>query len=310
MSTATASDWLARRPRRADAMPLFCFPAAGSTAAVFRSWPEQLAAGVEICPVQLPGRANRREEPPVGDLDALVVALEPALREHLARPFALFGHSTGALVAFALALHIRDTHGTEPVRLCVAGFRAPHVPPRDSTPRHRLSDADLVDVLRQLGGTPPEVLDDAELMELLLPAVRADFQLSETWDAPSDVQLDCPFSVFGAAEDPHVSAEELQGWREHTRGPVTPRMVHGRHHFLEEARDELLSALSEDLGGAGWSVLVNDDGQYGLARRGQQAPAGWKATGCEGTEEECLRLVAREWTDMRPRSLRQAGGEP
>src|SRR5262249_43042969 len=148
--------------------------------AVFRSWSDSLPASVEVCPVQLPGRETRFRELPFTQLAPLAEALGRSLRPFFDRPFAFFGHSMGALVAFELARVLVRTAGPQPVPLFASACAAPQV--RDcETPIHALPDAAFREELRRLGGTPALVLHNAELVDLLLPTLRADFAVCETY---------------------------------------------------------------------------------------------------------------------------------
>jgi medium-chain acyl-[acyl-carrier-protein] hydrolase len=197
--------------------------------------------------VQLPGRAGRFREPlftrmpPL--LDALEQCLQPLFEEG---PFALFGHSMGALVSFELSRRLKRRGGAEPIHLFVSGRDAPHVP--DSRPpRHTLADAEFVAELRKYGGTPEEVLREAELMELVLPVLRADFQLIETWVHTPGEPLDIPISTFGGLSDSGTSREGLEAWRSHTRHEFALHMLAGDHFFIQSAEQVLLGQLSRAL---------------------------------------------------------------
>lgn len=228
------------------AVRLFCFPYAGGGAAIYRSWGGILPKPVEVCAAQLPGRGTRMREPAVSDLGALVRALADALENDLDRPFAFFGHSMGALICFELARHLRERGAPQPVHLFVSGRRAPQLP---STQRviHDLPEPEFVEELRRLQGTPPEVLEHPELMQLLSPLLRADFSLAETYAYAPGPPLDCPVSAFGGLQDEEVGREELEGWKEQTTGRFKLRMMPGNHFFLDEGRQPLLRSIAEDI---------------------------------------------------------------
>lgn len=237
-----------RKPQPEARMRLFCFPFAGGSAAVFRTWSQGLPPAVEVCAVQPPGRERRMSEAPFRRLDALVEAVAEAMEPLLDRPFAFFGHSMGAKVAFELAQRQRHRGRPQPSRLFVSGSRAPHMPD-DEPPLHALPDDELIQELHELGGTPREVLDNDELMRLLLPLLRADFEVNETYDPASHEPLDCPLSAFGGLRDPEVPPETVEGWREHTRGAFRRRMFEGHHFFLLEQQQELVAEVLSDLDG-------------------------------------------------------------
>ncbi len=248
MTAATAyNSWIAfRRPNPQARLRLFCFPYAGTGAAMFRSWPDRLPAYVEVCPVQFPGRGTRLMETPFTRLLPLVEALGQALVPLLEKPFAFFGHSLGALVGFELARQLRRQSGVQPVRLFVSAARAPQLPPRHR-PIHALPEAQFLEELRRLNGTPGEVLEHAELMQVMFPILRADFAVYETYAYSSEPPLPCCISSFGGLQDQRVSRDDLDAWREQTSASISMRMFPGDHFFLNTAQPLLLRALSQEL---------------------------------------------------------------
>lgn len=243
----TASTWLARpRPRPHAGLRLLCLPYAGAGAAMFRAWPEILSKDIEVCPVRLPGRENRLTEPPCTRLAPLVSRLAQALVPLLDLPYVIFGHSMGALIGFELARELRQRFATSPAHLILSGRPAPRLPPRER-PIHELPDDAFVDELCLYGGMPHEVLENPELMELLLPTLRADFAIVETYEYSPQEPLDCPLTVFGGTDDPKVPAENLHGWRQETDGEFSLRLFEGGHQFLDERREEFFRALEEPL---------------------------------------------------------------
>jgi medium-chain acyl-[acyl-carrier-protein] hydrolase len=225
---------------------LFCFPYAGGGASVYRAWANDLGADIAVCPVQLPGRGNRLSEPPCTRLSRLVDVLADVLLPQLGTSFALFGHSMGALIGFELARELWRRRGVEPVHLFVSSHRAPQLAPRES-PIHQLPADAFIARLRRLNGTPPEVLGNAELMELALPILRADFELCETYVFRATEPLRCPISAFGGLSDADVSRDELVAWQSQTEGPFSVRMFTGDHFFLSDSCPPLLRAMSQDL---------------------------------------------------------------
>lgn len=235
-------------------LTLLCLPYAGGGPGAFRAWPALLPPAVEVLAIQPPGRESRLLEPPFNAVEPLLDALVPEVEAVVGRPFALFGHSLGALVAFELTRRLRRDLGVEPVWLFVAGFRAPQMPPR-RPPLHQLPDDAFVDELGKLGGTPEEVLGHPQLMQLLLPALRSDIAVAETYRHEPQAPLRCPVSAFGGRADHDVLTAELAGWRRSTSGRFSLRLFDGDHFFVHSSRDQLLAAIAEDLfdavGGAG-----------------------------------------------------------
>lgn len=248
MNDATADNlWFTRaRPNERAGVRLFCFPYAGGSALTFRGWPALLAPEVEVCAVQLPGRGPRMHEPPFDDARSLIEALLPVMARHLDRPFALFGHSMGGAIAFELARRLHGEFGVEPLHLFISGRRAPHVSYAGPT-LYDLPEPAFKEELRRLGGTPAEVLEDPELMELLVPLLRADIALSQTYRYEPRPSLTCPLTVFGGLQDGHDEPEVLAAWREHTLGAFDMKMFEGDHFFINTAQRPLLLALERAL---------------------------------------------------------------
>lgn len=226
---------------------LFCLPYAGGSASVFREWSHCLPPSIEVCAIQLPGRETRLKEPAFTRLPPLVRELAQALLPSLNRPFALFGHSVGALVAFELARHLRGHYGMHPVHLWAAACPAPQVPDTDA-PIHTLPEPAFRERLRRFNGTPADVLEHEELMAMVGPILRADFALRETYAYAAEAPLDCPITVFGGVEDHEVSAAELCAWQEQTSRSFRAHMLPGDHFFVQSSRAELIQAVSADLG--------------------------------------------------------------
>lgn len=234
------------RPNPRARLRLFCFPYAGGSTMIYRQWQDALPAEVELCPVQLPGRAARLREAPFTRVEPLVAACAEALGPYLDKPFAFFGHSMGATIGFELARWLRRHGGPQPRILFVSGRRAPQLP--DTLPHtYDLPDADFIADLRRLNGTPTEVLEHPEMMALLLPLLRADFELIQTYSYTPEPPLSCPIAAFGGVEDEEGSGPFLEAWREQTTGGFSLQLFPGDHFFLHTARAPLLEALSRRL---------------------------------------------------------------
>lgn len=252
MATSTviagpSTSWLAGvKPNARASLRLFCFPYAGGSATIFRTWQSALPPEVEVCPVQLPGRGRRLAEAAYTDVYTLVQALAPALFPFLDKPFAFFGHSMGASISFELARYLNREHHLSPRHLFVSGRRAPHIPASHAL-TYNLPDAEFLVALRDLKGTPHEALEHPDLMELMLPLLRADFELSETYTYVDGPLLDCPLSIYGGLEDDDVLREHLEAWGKLTTGSVSLKMFPGDHFFLNTAPTPLLRTLSQEL---------------------------------------------------------------
>lgn len=200
-------------------------------------WREALPPEVDLVLVQLPGREARIAEPPAATMQEVVDALADALPTDL--PLAYFGHSLGALVAYETARRV------PPLHLFASGHRAPD-DPAARPPVHDASDARLDDELRRLGGTPPEVMRNAELMALVRPAFRADLALRAAYRCEPGPPLPCGISALGGRDDPDVPPESLEGWRRHARGTFETRVFDGGHFYLHEgAKGDVLRVVAE-----------------------------------------------------------------
>jgi medium-chain acyl-[acyl-carrier-protein] hydrolase len=252
MTTATASgSWLVfRQPNAKARLRLFCFPYAGGGASIFRTWPDGLPADVEVCPVEFPGRGTRLMETPFAQLAPLIQVLAQALVPLLDMPFAFYGHSLGALVAFELARHLRRPSGVQPVRLFVSANRAPQFHLQDQ-PIHTLPEEEFLVELRRLNGIPTKVLEEPELMQIMLPILRADLAVYETYVYSAEPPLDCPISAFGGLQDHRVSRRDLEAWRDQTSVSFSLRMFPGDHFFWHTTQLLFLHVLSQDLRGDG-----------------------------------------------------------
>jgi medium-chain acyl-[acyl-carrier-protein] hydrolase len=246
LKPASPSEWIVRKPRPRARLRLFCFPYAGGGAAAFRTWAD-LAPDLDICAVQAPGRETRMRDAPFYRIEPLVEAATDAIRPLLDQPFAFFGHSVGAFVAFEVARRLRRENAPLPGHLFMAGCPAPqkHVVDR---PIHDFPDDELKEELRRYKGTPDEVLQHGELMNLLLPLLRADFSVYETYSPAPDAPFDIPMSALGGLEDEDATRDELDAWREHTTKSFVLRMFPGNHFFLHSARTKLLGSVLQDLG--------------------------------------------------------------
>lgn len=225
-----ASSWIARlSPERPVSHRLVCFPHAGGGAQGFRSWTGILRT-TEVWAVQLPGREHRFGEPPVSDLQTIVGAVAAELAAAVARPTVFFGHSMGGLVAFEVAREL-ESRGRGPALLIVSAVAPPH-DTSDRKTRSTLPHDELVAELDELGGTPPEVLADRELLELFLPMIRADFAAIERYEPVPGAAVDAPIVAFGGVDDPGVDEAQLSGWRQYTRARFEHRMFLGGHFYV------------------------------------------------------------------------------
>ena len=221
--------WIPYQKSKDDAcLRLFCFPYAGGSASIFTLWPKEAPATIEICSVQLPGRETRRQEAPVNRLALLLPQLEAALRPLLDKPFAFFGHSMGAILAFELARRLGPQ--AAPRALFLSACPAPGT--TRLAPLHQLPQAEFVAALQERYPMMDQgILQDPELLQLFLPVLRADLALYETYVYAAGVPLSCPIHVFGGLQDHVVRRAHLAAWQPETTGDFTQRMFPGDHFF-------------------------------------------------------------------------------
>lgn len=246
MFQSARSSWLIRHyPRKEAKFRLFCFPYAGGSAAIFRDWARTMHESIEICAIEYPGRGSRRTIAPFTSIAALADALLPHLRRELAMPFAFFGHSMGALVAFEILKRLRLHPGVDAACFFASGCRPPWQPLHRRQMYH-LPEAEFIEQLRALGGTPEELLADEELIRFLLPTLRADFEASETYCCEvGDGLLRCPIFAYGGLRDSDITHADLEAWGT-ACDRLCVRMFPGDHFFLHSAECNLAKVVAQD----------------------------------------------------------------
>ncbi|GAA3760305.1 thioesterase II family protein [Salinactinospora qingdaonensis] len=239
------NSWLWRPlPRPEAALRLVCFPHAAGSPLVFRGWSEALPAEVELCAVRLPGRDNRLGETPYDEWRQLLDALETVLAPTLARPYALFGHSMGAMVAYELARRLAERAARPAVRLLVAGCRGPDVP--ILVPAiHEMGAAEFKANLGRVAGTPAEVVESPRWLKTFEPLLRADLKLAETWPPAAPSPVGIATTGFAGSDDPIAPPWSMRSWKRYA-DPFVLRVVAGDHFFPHAART-LLDPLSDEL---------------------------------------------------------------
>ena len=244
--THAAPSWFQTQPDSRARLRLFCFPYAGGGGGIFRSWVRQLQPAIEVIPALLPGREIRLREAAFTSIDTMVETLSREIVPYLDRPFAFFGHSMGAMISFELARRLRSERGVEPEHLFLSGRRAPQLPERDPV-IHDLPEPEFIVEVERLNGTPKEVLESRELMEILLPMLRADFAVCSSFNYVPGAPLKCSITALGGTKDETATREKLAGWCAETTGRCTVTMLEGDHFFVNQQRDEILRIINRTL---------------------------------------------------------------
>jgi len=244
LTTTDRRPWLVTC-RPGSGLRLIGFPYAGGGPSLFRAWPGELLQDIELCAVHLPGREARMNEPPMGNLRRVVGELVEAIEPVCDRPVALFGHSIGGLLAFECARELRRRFGINPVHLFVSGCPAPQL--RDQDRLCELPDDAFLERMRRFNGTPREILDHTEMMELMLPTLRADFSLRDTYVHEGELPLNCPIAAFGGMADEAVTTEQLEPWKLQTADGFQLWLFQGDHFFIRTAQPVVVEAVTSIL---------------------------------------------------------------
>ncbi|MBW5482686.1 thioesterase II family protein [Streptomyces bambusae] len=243
------SDLWIRRYHPAPEQPyrLVVLPHAGGSASFFFPFSRDLAGQAEVLAVQYPGRQDRRGEPALDNVPELVDAIHRALEPWSDKPFALFGHSMGAVLSFELAQRF-EAEGAPLTGLIASGRRSPAIHREESV--HTRGDDALIAEIRALSGTDAGLLADEELLRMVLPAIRSDYKAIETYrfrPTGSGPALRCPVSVLTGESDPRVGLDEARRWEELTSGEFTFRSFPGGHFYLTPQAAGVTRAVAEDL---------------------------------------------------------------
>ncbi len=234
------------RPAPDAALRLFCFPYAGGSATIYDGWGAALHGDAEVIAVQYPGRGTRFHEPLIGRCSDMVAALLPQIRPLLGKPFAFFGHSNGGLISYELARALQREGASRQVHHFVSGHRAIHLPRTDSA-KHLLPNEEFIRELADLGGTPQELLESRELLDLFLPVLRADFALSETYTFPGGAPLRSNMSLLYGSEDFDVPESDVLRWAELIDGRIDCRCFDGGHFFIQSHKQQVIDFVGNCL---------------------------------------------------------------
>ncbi|MFB6887818.1 thioesterase II family protein [Kitasatospora sp. NPDC056327] len=241
--------WFLRAGRRRNPrLTVLAVPWAGGGTASYHGLADLLPPDVDLWMLRLPGREVRRAEPLATSMAGLAPAAAAACTQALTGPFVLFGHSSGALIAFEVARRLRDGRGPEPALLAISAQPAPHLPPRYA-PIHDLPMDRFLDALdERCHGVPAALRADREMQEVYVPAMRADVAVEETYRYLPEAPLECPVSAFGGELDTECRKADLQAWQVHTSAQFTVNVLPGDHFFFQTSAASLMKLLVEQAG--------------------------------------------------------------
>lgn len=247
------SPWLVCPSRGSGKIRAFCFPHAGAGISVFRGWAQRLQDVAEVSYVQLPGREDRFREPPFTSLADLVGALVEVFAPVIDRPYVLYGHSVGGLIAFELARALRRMACPEPSYLFVSATSSPQTtwPHR---PIHQLPEEEFLDEIQQrYRRVPRQLLEDPEMRRVMVPVLRSDVALIETYVYEPDAKLACPISAYGGLADLTVSRASLEGWRHQTCDMFELELLNAGHFFIGAGQMQIPDAIGRRLASSGFA---------------------------------------------------------
>ena len=243
MQPDSARPWVVASPTAgAIAIRLFCFPPAGSGVAVYRTWAPMLGHGVQLCSILPPGREIRFGEEPIADFGEMVTAASAAIQPWAGEPYALFGHSLGSLVAYEVARRLTALD-LQPAHLFVSGHDSPGQASRRAPIAH-LPEQEFLQGLIALGGTSPEIAEARELLALLLPMLRADFTLAESYHPLPGPRLSCAVTALCGEADPWVDSAGLAAWRAVTTGIFESAVLPGDHFYLMPSGQQIVAQIN------------------------------------------------------------------
>ncbi|KIL51087.1 thioesterase II family protein [Jeotgalibacillus campisalis] len=224
---------------------IFCFPYAGGSSSIYNSWYKHLPDDIELFSIELPGRGRRISEPPIRNMNLLIRTMVKELLPYFKeKRFIFFGHSMGALISYELAITLLNSEGISPEKLFVSAHRAPHIP-RVSSQTFKQSDEILIQKLKELNGTAEVILNTPELLDLILPIMRADLELCETYKFNHSYPLPIPITAFAGDSDKNVLIDSVTKWDDVTSDKFNLEIVKGDHFFINEQSEEITKKIVE-----------------------------------------------------------------
>ena len=223
---------------------LFCFPYAGSGISVYHSWYEKLSAEIELCMVKLPGRETRFNEAPYRRLPELIKKLSPAISIFFDKPFMFFGHSLGAHICFYLTRYLKENSQPHPEHIFISAARAPHLPELPHSLNYEMDEEAFIDKLKEFGGMVDEVLQNRELLDLVLPVLRADIEMLNTMKYTKGTPLECSITSIYGELDERANREDSEAWKKHTSKAFNLEKTEGKHLFINTHQDQVIDIIN------------------------------------------------------------------
>ncbi|OPF73189.1 thioesterase [Streptomyces antioxidans] len=229
-----------------QALNLYCLPYAGCSARVYDVWQAGLPDSINVVPLELPGRGSRCTDPPLDTLPELLRDLTRGVNAEARAPYAVFGHSFGAIIAYELTRYVVSQGYPGPQSLIVSACRAPHL----ATPEEAIfdrSDEDFKRGLRKVGGTPEELLENDELMELYIPVIRADYTILDNYRRDPVQDVNCPILGLYGDADSDADKSAMSAWDAYTSGSFSLEPIKGDHFFLDDATEHVIQRVGAHL---------------------------------------------------------------
>ena len=239
-----ASQWLVTFDQKPNASTrVFCFPYAGGSPSIYYPWSRELDSSIELSVVQLPGRAQRIKQQPYTHWKPLIVALASAIIYHLDKPFIFFGHSMGGLIAYELSRYLQRKGQPLPQALFISGCAAP-LTPSLVPPLGNLPDQTFIEqVDHYYGAIPPMLLENKELLQLVLPTLRADFQVCDSYAHTKSTPLSCPIIAMAGTEDQIANQAAVNAWQAFGSDSFELVMYQGGHFFLNHHHINIIKRI-------------------------------------------------------------------
>jgi medium-chain acyl-[acyl-carrier-protein] hydrolase len=235
--------WIKLSKSENDNFRVLCFPYSGGTAQVYRPLTNLLPDGVSVYSYELPGRGRRFGEEIPGMLSGLVEDAFSSIRGLIERPYAFLGHSLGGIIAFEMTRHLRKQGQPLPKHLFVSGIRAPQVPKREGE-AFNLPRQAFIEKIKDMGGTPSEILENEEMLDIMIPVLRKDFQIYETYSYSQDVPMPIPITAFGGRGDNFVTEDDIRQWSEHTSSLFDMQIFAGDHFFILDNMNNVAQSIA------------------------------------------------------------------